>query len=1134
MFNYYEDTMPLLTNQDEYLKYYFDETLPTFDKLNIIIKKGESFQRQALMKNLIVYVKESLFKSLIQFIISDIGTWDSETALLFPQSLYTVLINTDYIIDNELFNIIFKHMVDSVSVGDEKKKDEYTFYFNKVIEFYSINNPKNLLHNFPYSINNDIIEYIVSLGKFGQTANNRRLCAYLSASICRIINVNSSKSGKKILENYLQQLYKRLSYLFWDGDKIIEAQMVRELLYIIPIFKDKMFANEDINLALESYINNDTDHIIQTMSIIALLKNLIHISNYSRIIEVMLNKIKEIVEDNDYEELYKNSIIDNLINILYEVYLNIPEEIINDVFKLGIFQTYYSYDTISGVHIQNLDKVSFLYEFLLNNNKNGNDSPDSASATDSEKNELSDSVKLQLNFDEIFIKMYDYIFNEKNNNNNIIDVENNYELIEYINNTNKINKKINVFEYYSTLENIEGMFNSLTKTKITNAQNGTRFLKALFYLNLPHIMPCISTLKTNKNIFDKILNMFQKNNIIVMLKIYSFNIDKITLKKNGFYELVLELLKRNYVTMTTQSKQISNKNIKHLNRDKEKENLNVNETNNIYYKILNVIISNIILLYEDSPALLTSNIHLMLSKILKMLIPKFYKYFKNITFNTLNLNVESITLMINNDSNQLNKDVIKVGFYEKIFENIFNNLVSKIIINNKLGDYIIREYVESLPYFILYSKKRNFYFDFVKNKIFFETSFYKRKYSIVFYEQCFKILSLDFFQQMNLMNNFIILMKDKTNLISTNIIALIYKYNLKIISYSINSFQKLCSMLNEIYDYNTKSFNEDKKNFDKDKSILINKIISLKNSINFYYSKDEVEDYKEKENILVLKENDIMKYEKNFDNKNNNSSTNIIHNNQHSNLFLLHNNIKNNGILNCRPINSSFATFQSSKNNNLLNSNLFKGRGLINNIFNNSYSINQFSLSQKERASRKTPWVEKTTLHLLNGNKHKYVNNSNSSNNNNNYLPKIKGSNNIEKDFNRGMKSFEINNCILDKGCIGKSVDKSLLKSNMKKLSLNKERLPIAKIKIKNNYPIVGTITYDDINSNIVKKKGVENYNNIKTSNNTFIINNKSKNNSNKYIYDFRPNSKTKNKKEKNCKIYINANKYEESYATYK
>ena len=124
-------------------------------------------------------------------------------------------------------------------------------------------------------------------------------------SLCRIINVNNPKNDKKTLENYLQKLYKRLSYLFWDGDKIIEAQMVRELLYIIPIFKDKMFSNADINLAIESYINNDTDHIIQTMSIIALLKNLLHICNQNQIINIMLNKIKEITEDNDYKQIKK-------------------------------------------------------------------------------------------------------------------------------------------------------------------------------------------------------------------------------------------------------------------------------------------------------------------------------------------------------------------------------------------------------------------------------------------------------------------------------------------------------------------------------------------------------------------------------------------------------------------------------------------------------------------------------------------------------------------------------------------------------------------------------------------------------------------------------------------------------------
>ena len=107
MSNYYEDTMPLSTNKDEYLKYYIDDSLPMFDKLNIIIKKGQPFQRQALINNLNAYAQDSLFTSLIQFIISDIGTWDTDSIILFPKSLYKVVINN--ILDNELFNIIFDY-----------------------------------------------------------------------------------------------------------------------------------------------------------------------------------------------------------------------------------------------------------------------------------------------------------------------------------------------------------------------------------------------------------------------------------------------------------------------------------------------------------------------------------------------------------------------------------------------------------------------------------------------------------------------------------------------------------------------------------------------------------------------------------------------------------------------------------------------------------------------------------------------------------------------------------------------------------------------------------------------------------------------------------------------------------------
>ena len=52
--------MPLEINQDDYLKFYIDESLPLFDKINKIIKKGESMQRQALINNLL--------KDLIQYL----------------------------------------------------------------------------------------------------------------------------------------------------------------------------------------------------------------------------------------------------------------------------------------------------------------------------------------------------------------------------------------------------------------------------------------------------------------------------------------------------------------------------------------------------------------------------------------------------------------------------------------------------------------------------------------------------------------------------------------------------------------------------------------------------------------------------------------------------------------------------------------------------------------------------------------------------------------------------------------------------------------------------------------------------------------------------------------------------------
>ena len=314
MTNYYEEIMPVMNNEDDYLKYYFDDTTPLFDKLNNIVKKGQPIQRQALLKNLIIYEKESLFKSLMTFIINSLPVWDIETALCFPKSIYAIITNVDYIMDKDLFNIIFKHMITSLSSGFERARNEYLFYFNKIIEFYSVidikNNNQIKPNFFPYKISEEIIKLIIELGVFGQTPQNRKLCCYLCSSICRIYY-----NGKENPD--IKKLYERISYLFWDVEKTTEAQMARELLYIIPLFYEEMFKSDDIIQAVQSYINHDSDHVIQVMAIISLLKNIKYLNekkdNCACIFNILMNKIKEIIEDFDYGSIYKNIISMNLL-----------------------------------------------------------------------------------------------------------------------------------------------------------------------------------------------------------------------------------------------------------------------------------------------------------------------------------------------------------------------------------------------------------------------------------------------------------------------------------------------------------------------------------------------------------------------------------------------------------------------------------------------------------------------------------------------------------------------------------------------------------------------------------------------------------------------------------------------------
>ena len=381
MLNYYEETMPLETDEDEYKKYLIDESLPLFDKLNFIIKKGFPVQRQALLNSLSIYIDNSLFKSLLQFIIAEIGTWDSETVLIFPRSLHNILINCLSSINDELFNIIFKHMIISISSGNEKLSKEYIFYFDKVIENYTkkFNNGET----FPYIIGDDIFEIIFSLGKFGQSAENIRLCCYLSSCMCRLV-------GHVEENENIQKMFNRICLLFGDLEKNTERQISRELRYLIPIFKGKILEKNDIIKAIKSYINHDWDHAIQTTTIVALVNNNNFINQEIR--ELIYDKIKEIFDDVNYEDEQKNNILDTIINMLYNQCIECDKnnadnncnnycanyelnDLINNILQMNFENIFLFKNEIGSLLIINFDKINIIFKHssaYSNNNNNSN------------------------------------------------------------------------------------------------------------------------------------------------------------------------------------------------------------------------------------------------------------------------------------------------------------------------------------------------------------------------------------------------------------------------------------------------------------------------------------------------------------------------------------------------------------------------------------------------------------------------------------------------------------------------------------------------------------------------------------------------------------------------------------------
>ena len=779
--------MPLESNDEDYLLYLYDEDTPLIQRLTTIIRKGEPFQRQALLSKLNLIQTSNNFKTLMECILNDIQTWDKETITIFPKCIYPLFTQSKDVliksIDNDLFNNILKKIISIMSSTEEQISKEYMIYFEKIIFHFNSS-------NFPFEINEENIDTIITLSKYDENPINKQLSCCLCCSVIRLIN--------NIKDINVQKLFGRICYLFTYCEKPIETQLGRELEFLLNFFGKKILENSDVKGAVKSYIERDADLVLQTTTIISLIKNL-HVINDGDIVEKLINKIKEIFSDDDnFEQKNKNKIFLELIKELEKNYKNIDINIIKKLFGDEFISDFIWKNNKEEIIISNFDIIFFLYKNVLN--ELGIINSDENEDNDKEKKENS-----KINFNELFLSIYNHFFNIDNSNNYLTQRKDNF----------------------TENENID---------------------KKILYINLMKILPFLTNFEKNRNLFDKINHLFNTHeNIILALYSYSEKFidsseDKNPKKNNLFYNLMHYFLKKNFEVQ----KIIPKSNINTSSSSLPKKDISIINHEGYFLKLFNNILTNIYDTFKLSPKLFNNSVHLLLCDFFQKIIKKLYKYLMP-TMRELDKLIQNNLFFENMHMNK-----IKIKSLDKIYDEIFYNYLTKVINNSKLGNHIRNESIKVIPYLILYGKNRVNYFKYIQEHILQSKSFFSRRYSIIYLDKCLQIFSFKMFNKIGLLDFLITLTEDENNSISAGIVNLIYIYRHKITKNSGIMFQNILKNLSKINEVNKDNKIIHIENFDIEKNRIIKDILNI--------------DYNDEKNInneyWINLENKLIKNEK--------------------------------------------------------------------------------------------------------------------------------------------------------------------------------------------------------------------------------------------------------------------------------
>lgn len=403
--NYYEESMPIATKTDDYLQYFLNEGLSEQEKINHYLKKSLPFQKEYLFSHMNLYLNyPHLLNQILSITCPAIAIWEESIQLAFPSCLSKlineIVSNRLFISHKDIIAAILFHIIKSIISTRKVLRNQYVTHFSLIIE--SLSQDKNN----KLDLNENIIDYALSIGKVNLKNKQAKLSAFICSSLLRIIKSNTNELINRLNQLFLNKNAKLKYQLSYDSILLLrDSSDPKTIEAVIQIIKK--YSNEESSIIKANSIRAIVDNWNKWLK--HTLENDDYNSKYNMINDIITNIAIVFNNSDNYDncidvtiELYKSLIDflsrDSIISQLQSAYDNNALRMFIEKESLQLFINNYLYSNKHKQHKELNVIVSLLpKEILVINLLTGN----STSLTDRFNEKIFSLIKETNDFDQL-------------------------------------------------------------------------------------------------------------------------------------------------------------------------------------------------------------------------------------------------------------------------------------------------------------------------------------------------------------------------------------------------------------------------------------------------------------------------------------------------------------------------------------------------------------------------------------------------------------------------------------------------------------------------------------------------------------------------------------------------------------